>query len=155
MEANSELIWALSGVVVGVLLGVFGSRLLNKNYRENKRMQQALLESERQVEELKTRMGAHLLDTHQHVDTLRDTAHQLEQLLANEAHYWQLDDNKLHGRILGNNDHQEPGEPHYRNDNENTSASGVPRDYADGKSGTLSEDFGLKTQDQAPQPPRY
>jgi hypothetical protein len=33
----------------------------------------------------------------------------------------------------------------------------MPRDYADGTGGTLSEDFGLKDDEdaKAPQPPRY
>ena len=155
MQASSELIFALSGVVVGILLGVFGYRLLSRNHRETNLMQQKLLESERQVEELKARMGTHLLDTHQHIDTLRTTAHQLEHQLAQEARYWQLDDEKLQRLSLNGDVNKDPSESSILNAAESTLEAGVPRDYADGKNGTLSEDFGLKEPEQAPQPPRY
>lgn len=155
MQASSELIFALSGVVVGIILGVFGYRLLSKNHRESNLMQQKLLESERQVEELKARMGTHLFDTHEHIDTLRASAHQLEQQLAQEARYWQLDDDKLQRLSLNSDANRSSSKSDILNATENTLETGVPRDYADGKSGTLSEDFGLKEREQAPQPPRY
>lgn len=155
MQASSELIFALSGVVVGIIFGVFGYRLLSRNHRESNLMQQKLLESERQVEELKARMGTHLLDAHQHIDTLRTTAHQLEQQLAQEARYWQLDDEKLQRLNLSNATQKGSSEPSILKAADSTLEAGVPRDYADGKSGTLSEDFGLKERKQAPQPPRY
>jgi len=155
VQASSELIFALSGVITGIILGILGYRLLSRNHRESNLMQQKLLESERQVEELKARMGTHLLDAHQHIDTLRTTADQLEQQLAHEARYWQLNDEKLQRLNLSDAVNRDAPASNVLNASESTLKSGVPRDYADGKNGTLSEDFGLKEREQAPQPPRY
>jgi len=155
VQASSELIFALSGVIVGIILGVFGYRLLSRNHRESSLMQQKLLESERQVEEFKARMGTHLLDAHQHIDTLRTTAQQLEKQMVQEARYWQLEDEKLQRLDPASDINKKPSGSNILNAAENTLEAGVPRDYADGKNGTLSEDFGLKERKQAPQPPRY
>lgn len=154
MEASHELIFALSGVVVGIVIGIVGYRLISKSHRDGVLMQQRLLESERQVTELKARMGAHLIDTHQHITTMRNTTAKLEEQLAQEATHWQLDDKTLqHLDLRGINTSSE--QPDSALGSKETPTAGVPRDYADGKSGTLSEDFGLKGQTPPPQPPRY
>lgn len=157
MEASHELIFALSGVIVGIVIGIVGYRFISKSHRDGVLMQQKLLESERQVAELTARMGAHLIDTHQHITAMRHTTAKLEEQLTQEATHWQLDDKTLqHLDFSGIN------APNAQTDatsgSKETPAAGVPRDYADGKSGTLSEDFGLKGQTpppSPPQPPRY
>ena len=154
MEASHELIFALSGVVIGIVVGIIGYRLISKSHRDGVLMQQRLLESERQMTELKARLGAHLIDTHKHITTMRNTTAKLEEQLTQEASYWQLDEKTLQHLDFRNIDASRT-EDEAASVNEDTPTTGVPRDYADGKSGTLSEDFGLKGQTPPPQPPRY
>ncbi|MGS2743140.1 ZapG family protein [Halomonas sp. LS-001] len=154
MESSYELIFALSGVVIGIIVGIVGYRLVSKSHRDGIQMQQRLLESERQVTELKARMGAHLIDTHKHITMMRNMTAELEQQLTQEATHWQLDDETL--QHLDFSDIDAPNEKAgIAPESTETPTAGVPRDYADGKSGTLSEDFGLKERAQPPQPPRY
>lgn len=154
MEASYELIFALSGVLVGIVIGIVGYRLISKSHRDGVLMQQRLLESERQVTELKARMGAHLIDTHQHLAAMRNTTAKLEEQLTQEAAHWQLDDKTLQHLDFSNIDASN-AQPDTASESKETPTAGVPRDYADGKGGTLSEDFGLKGQTPPPQPPRY
>ena len=154
MEASHELIFALSGVVIGIIIGAVGYRLISKNHRDSALMQQRLLESERQVTELKARMGAHLVDSHKHITLMRNTTAKLEEQLAQEATHWQLDDQTLQ-HLDFSNINASKAETDTASESGETPTTGVPRDYADGKSGTLSEDFGLKGQTPHPQPPRY
>lgn len=153
MEVSNELMFAFIGAVLGIIVGAIGYRFASKSQHNVVAMQQKLLESERQVAELKSRMGSHLLDFQQRLDTIRDEANELEKQLNQEAQHWHLGDEALrHLDLSGLSNTQ-------ANEEESATASsattGAPRDYADGQSGTLSEDFGLKEADTPPQPPRY
>jgi uncharacterized membrane-anchored protein YhcB (DUF1043 family) len=165
VEASTELMFAFIGAVLGMIVGAIGYRFFSKNQHNVVAMQQKLLESERQVAELKSRMGSHLLDFQQRLDTLRDEASELEKQLHQEAQHWHLGNDALRRLDLSGLNTTAVSE-------ENTPTSiatgptpagstttepdtSVPRDYADGQSGTLSEDFGLKETETPPQPPRY
>jgi len=154
VEASQEVIFALSGVVIGIIIGIVGYRLISRNHRDGVLMQQKLLESERQVTEFKARMGAHLIDTHKHITVMRNTTAKLEQQLTQEATHWQLNDETLQHLDFSDIDASN-AQAETAPESAETPTTGVPLDYADGKSGTLSEDFGLKERTQPPQPPRY
>ncbi|GAB2715445.1 ZapG family protein [Halomonas garicola] len=155
-ESGLQLTFALIGIFIGIAIGALGYRLLSKSQRQVSNIKLRLLESERQVAELKADMSRHLVDTHRQIYDARAALEQLEQRLKQEAGAWAIASDAL----TGNEDSslktaaQEP-----LADEANASEGHPPRDYADGQNGTLSEDFGLKATDdeaaQAPQPPRY
>lgn len=160
MEASTELMFALIGVVLGIIVGAVGYRFASKGQHNVAAMQQKLLESERQVAELKSRMGSHLLGFQQRLDIIREEATELEQQLNQEAQHWHLGDSTLRRLDLSDLNTTSVGEEKTAPSPATGSATartaaGVPRDYADGQSGTLSENFGLKETDTPPQPPRY
>ncbi|RUR32375.1 DUF1043 family protein [Vreelandella andesensis] len=148
MEASSPLTFAIIGLVIGFAVGLACYRLFSKNQRDHATLKQALLEREHQIAELKKGMGSHLSGIQQHLITLRKEADQLEQQIESEAAEW-----KLETSITPAADAPLPS-------TESEDDVNTPRDYADGKSGTLSEDFGLKGSAKehdasTPQPPRY
>nr|WP_194249252.1 DUF1043 family protein [Halomonas salicampi] len=149
--------FAFIGAVLGIVVGAVGYRFASKSQHNVVAMQQKFLESERQVAELKSRMGSHLLDFQQRLDTIRDEASELEKQLNQEAQHWNLGNDTLpHLDLSGLSTTQASEESATAPSTTNSSAAtGAPRDYADGQSGTLSEDFGLKETDTPPQPPRY
>ncbi|CAM3979408.1 DUF1043 domain-containing protein [Vreelandella rituensis] len=150
MEANTQLTFAIIGIVIGIVIGVVGYRLFSKSHRDIQKMRQKLLERDHQLAELKGGMGENLLSIQQRLDNIRHEADQLENQLNDDASRWQLEGISSHLDVPGQDAHSQatnltPGEK----------PPSVPRDYADGSSGTLSEDFGLRDNQQAPQPPRY
>lgn len=161
MEASTELMFAFIGAALGIVVGAIGYRFASKSQHNVVAMQQKLLESERQVAELKSRMGSHLLDFQQRLDTIRDEANELEQQLNQEAQHWHLGNDALrHLDLSGLSTTQASVEGATAPSSTTPSATGpaatgAPRDYADGQNGTLSEDFGLKETATPPQPPRY
>ncbi|MDP3534277.1 DUF1043 family protein [Halomonas sp. M1] len=151
MEASSPFTFAIIGIIIGFIIGMVCYRLFSKGQRQTSMLQQTLLEREHHIAELKKAMGGLSLDVRKRLENIRAEADLLEQQLEDEATQWKLD--KAAAKTLAT------GTPIQ-------SLSGIdetldmPRDYADGKSGTLSEDFGLKesTNEQdltPPQPPRY
>ncbi|MDR5898085.1 DUF1043 family protein [Halomonas vilamensis] len=155
MEASAELMFALIGAVFGIAVGAFGYRFVSKNQRNIAAMQQKLLESERQVAELKSRMGSHLHGFQQRIDTIRDETTALEQQLNQEAQHWHLSNDALRRLDLSRLNTTSVSEENTTTDEVTGPAANLPRDYADGLNGTLSEDFGLKETETPPQPPRY
>ncbi|WP_083005771.1 ZapG family protein [Halomonas sp. GT] len=148
MEASSPFTFAIIGLVVGFVIGLACYRLFSKGQRDHATLKQALLEREHQIAELKKGMGSHLSGVQQHLINIRHEADQLEQQMENEAAEW-----KLEAAITTPSNGSTPS-------NEGEGDVNTPRDYADGKSGTLSEDFGLKDSSKeqdtpTPQPPRY
>lgn len=151
MEASSPFTFAIIGLILGFIIGLGCYRLLGKTQREYAAIKQTLLERERQIAELKKSMGNHVTNIKQRLENIRDEADQLEQQLEDDAAQWQLGSSAP--KPIAN------GAPVDRTEN-NENPVNMPRDYADGKGGTLSEDFGLKESakaqnDAAPQPPRY
>ncbi|MDN6297152.1 MAG: YhcB family protein [Halomonas sp.] len=155
-EASLQLTFAFIGIIIGIIIGAFSYRVLSKGQRHVSNMQLRLLESERQVAELKADMSSHLSDTHRQVSDVRTTLDQLDQHLRQQAGQWGSRNTLFdHAASPLQTASQEPlaGEADAAKDH-------PPRDYADGQNGTLSEDFGLKAEAdeeaaQAPQPPRY
>lgn len=147
MEASSPFTFAIIGLIVGFIIGLVCYRLFSKGARDAASLKQTLLEREHQIAELKKGMSSHLTSIQQRLDNIRHEADQLEQQVENEATQWKLSSVK-------------PSPSTTTSDTENDSNVAMPRDYAAGKNGTLSEDFGLKeshqpTEGTAAQPPRY
>lgn len=162
MEASTGLMFALIGVVIGIVIGAVGYHIASNRRHGTLELQQKYLESERQVSELKSRMGSHLLEVQQRIETIREEAYQLEQQLDQETQHWHLDNDALRHLDLSDlrttelHDKELHGKELHEHEQEASRANApVPRDYADGQNGTLSEDFGLKEADTPPQPPRY
>lgn len=148
MEASSPYTIAIVGLIVGFIIGLGCYRLLSKGQREIAAQKQTLLEREHQIADLKKGMDGHLINVRQCLDNIRAEATQLEQTIDDNADQWAL---SKRSAPASDNTATAP--------TESTDTPDTPRDYADGKSGTLSEDFGLKdSQEKAaatPQPPRY
>lgn len=151
MEASSPFIFAIIGIIIGFIIGMACYRLFSKGQRHSATLRQTLLEREHYIAELKKAMGGLSLDVRQRLDNIRTEADLLEQQLDNDAAQWKLGMSATKAVPAGS-----PTKSATSLD----ATLDMPRDYADGKSGTLSEDFGLKEsangQDAtAPQPPRY
>jgi len=151
VEASSPFTFAIIGIVVGFLIGMMGYRLFSKGERQRAVLRQTLLEREHHIAELRKAMGGLSLDVRQRLANIRAETDLLEQELEEDATRWKLD--KTPNNVLAT-DVPTP------NTADIDEALAMPRDYADGKSGTLSEDFGLKEsaneqETSAPQPPRY
>ncbi|MDQ7731485.1 DUF1043 family protein [Halomonas sp. SpR1] len=152
MDASSPLTFAIIGFIVGLIVGAVAYRLLSKSQREASSMRQKLLEREHQIAEMKSSVGSHLTGIYQRLSNIRDEANQLELQLKEDAAEWDIRDAAIQPSLdlLGIDSTRE------QQTEADTSTPAMPRDYADGKSGTLSEDFGLKGNEAAtPQPPRY
>lgn len=152
MDASSPLTFAVIGLIVGFIAGMVCYRLFSKSQRETASMRQTLLEREHQIAEMKSNVGSHLTGIYQRLSNIRDEANQLELQLKEDAEEWNIRDTAIQPGLdlSGINSTQE------QQTTAETRTPATPRDYADGKGGTLSEDFGLKGNEAAtPQPPRY
>ncbi|MDN7133264.1 YhcB family protein [Vreelandella profundi] len=150
MDASSPLTFAVIGLIVGFIIGMGCYRLFSKSQRETASMRQQLLEREHQIAEMKTSVGSHLTGIYERLSNIRDEANQLELQLKEDAAEWNIRDAAIQPSLdlSGINSKQQPAE--------DDTTPAMPRDYADGKGGTLSENFGLKSNEAAtPQPPRY
>lgn len=152
MDASSPLTFAIIGFIVGLIVGLGAYRLFSKSQRDAASMRQKLLEREHQIAEMKSSIGSHLTGIYQRLSSIRDEANQLELQLKEDAAEWDIRDAAIQPS-LDLSDIAPRSEQQVQAD---TAAPATPRDYADGKGGTLSEDFGLKSNKAAtPQPPRY
>ncbi|WP_447553188.1 YhcB family protein [Vreelandella sp. EE22] len=157
MEANSPFIFALVGLVVGFLIGLLCYRLASKDERQRASLKQTLLEREHQIAELKKAAGSHFNDVRQCLEAIRTQADELEDKIDEGAGQWAL----AHGQSAPFNSEQKapaPARP-VKPAPPATESPATPRDYADGKGGTLSEEYGLKDatakESAVDQPPRY
>ncbi|WP_017430635.1 ZapG family protein [Vreelandella jeotgali] len=151
-EASLQLTFAFIGMMIGIVIGAFSYHVLGKSRRRIAGMQLELLDKERQVAELKSDMDSQLTATSRQVHEARSVLEDLEHRLDHQAR--QRSSGSAEDAPLSTAE-QEP-----LADDSDSSTHQPPRDYADGQSGTLSEDFGLKeplTNEaaQAPEPPRY
>lgn len=151
-EINVEsepLTYAAIGLVIGLIIGAGCYRLLSKSQRELASLRQTLLEREHQVASLKNGVSNQLSSVHESLATIRQETDELEKKLQEDAGQWQLDRLTHHPAELSD----------LRPTTADTADEpAMPRDYADGKNGTLSEDFGLKDKDSSDAPataPRY
>jgi len=151
VDASSPLTIAIIGFIVGLIVGLGCYRLFSKSQREAASMRQKLLEREHQIAEMKSSVGSHLTGIYQRLSNIRDEANQLELQLKEDAAEWDIRDAAIQPSLdlSGINETTQQAQ-------DDSAAPATPRDYADGKGGTLSEDFGLKSNEAAtPQPPRY
>ncbi|MDN6321821.1 MAG: YhcB family protein [Halomonas sp.] len=152
MDASSPLTFAIIGFIVGLIVGAVAYRLFSKSQREAASMRQKLLEREHQIAEMKNSVGSHLTGIYQRLSNIRDEANQLELQLKEDSEEWDIRDAAIQPSV----DFSSLKSTQEQQTKEDTSTPATPRDYADGKGGTLSEDFGLKSNEAAtPQPPRY
>lgn len=152
VDASSPLTFAIIGFIVGLIVGAVAYRLLSKSQREAASMRQKLLEREHQIAEMKSSVGSHLTGIYQRLSNIRDEANQLELQLKEDAAEWNIRDAAIQPSLdlSGIDSMQE------KQTEADATTPATPRDYADGKGGTLSEDFGLRSNEVAtPQPPRY
>ncbi|WP_256357581.1 ZapG family protein [Halomonas sp. 18071143] len=147
VEASSPITFAVVGLIAGFLIGLACYRLFSKSERDTAALKQTLLEREHKIAELKQAMGSSLTGIQQRLDSIRQETNQIEAQIADEAAQWQLTSVKTsHHKAAATA--------------ENDADLAMPRDYAAGKNGTLSEGFGLKEHqksdsDTLAQPPRY
>lgn len=160
MEASSPYTFAIVGIIIGFIIGLGCYRLLSKGERNNASLRQTLLEREHQIAELKKGVGGHLTGVFQRLDSIRSEADQLERQIREDAEQWHLGSSippelKERQPIHQPAATQEADSPLADSPLVDSPLT-TPRDYADGKNGTLSENFGLKDSvTNAPQPPRY
>jgi len=149
---SEPLTYAAIGLVIGLIIGAGCYRLLSKSQRQLASLRQTLLEREHQVASLKNGVSNQLSSVHESLAAIRQETDELEKKLHDDAGQWQLDKLTHHPaelsdlRLTADAAVEKPNEP------------AMPRDYADGKNGTLSEDFGLKDKDadeDTATPPRY
>lgn len=132
MEAsNINLVLIIACLVAGSGIGALGYHLLGSGARQSQLLRQRLAEQERQLSDVRSGLG-------EHVERLASMAQRLNQ--DSQALLQEVNDA---GTRLGRE--QQPTDqataPDTRSENVELY---TPRDYADGNSGTLSEDFGLK-----------
>lgn len=155
MEASSPYTFAIVGIIIGFIIGLGCYRLFSKGERNNASLRQTLLEREHQIAELKKGMGGHLTGVFQRLDSIRSETDQLEHQIREDAEQWHLG-SSTPPELKERQPIHQPAATHEADSPLAESPLTTPRDYADGKNGTLSENFGLKdSATKAPQPPRY
>lgn len=144
-ETNINWMLAIACLLAGIGIGALGYHLLNTSAGNTQRLRQRFAERERELTELKDGMGDSLERIVRLAENLQreslDLEHEAEDAME-----------RLGARSL----------PRQAMDAASTAPStakepAVPRDYADGNRGTLSENFGLKSSEDtaAQQPPRH
>jgi len=146
-ETNISWVLAAACLLAGIGIGALGYHLLNASAGNTQRLRQRLAERERALAELKDGLGDSLERIGQLAESLRRESQSLEQEAATAS--TTLGAPSLRRQAM---DAATPAPAE-----EEATEPAVPRDYADGNRGTLSEDFGLKqaNESEAPQPPRY
>ncbi|MFI0471501.1 ZapG family protein [Halomonas sp. HMF6819] len=171
MEATSPLLFVLIGLVIGFLIGLLCYRLMSKGERHRASLKQTLLEREHQIAELKKAQGRHVSEVRQCLDAIRSQTEELEDKLDAGTEQWELahttaapfDETTQVTKPAAPAKPLKPAAPTPADATpKNPQASETPttpRDYADGKGGTLSEEYGLKDakpkEPAVDQPPRY
>lgn len=158
MEAsNINVMLAVACLVAGTGIGALGYHLLNSGARRAQRLRVQLTERERQLAAWKSGVDDHLRQMHDSVERLVEDSQSLQQQLKMSSH-------QLGSDIVSSLEDSSAIAASSTAALSSTAApSGddtisAPRDYADGNSGTLSEDFGLRNRDAEPEqpaPPRY
>ncbi|SHL01006.1 YhcB family protein [Halomonas caseinilytica] len=140
-QGNINWILAIACLLAGVGIGALGYHLLNGGARNAQKLRQRLAERDRELSELRTGLGEHFDRANGLLDALLANGQNLQQEMQDSA------------AQLGSS---QPRKPDFQQADETSDDVNAPRDYADGNRGTLSEDFGLKSDNDTPaQPPRY
>ncbi|SDJ90844.1 YhcB family protein [Billgrantia gudaonensis] len=143
---NINWILAFACLVAGSGLGAMGYHLAGSGASRRQRLRRQLAERERELTQLRERLGEHFTEVTSLVNRLQRESQALEQRLAEDA------------AALGEPIPSSGQGLNVAEDDAATPPVPTPRDYADGSGGTLSEDFGLKPNAEnatEPQPPRY
>ncbi|MDN3525513.1 DUF1043 family protein [Halomonas sabkhae] len=140
-QGNINWVLIMACLLAGAGIGALGYHLLNGGARSAQKLRKRLAERDRELTELRGTLSEHF----ERADDL------LSALLANGRSLQQeMHDTAAHCGSA------QPSQPDLGQADEDKQDVDAPRDYADGNRGTLSEDFGLKSGDNAPaQPPRY
>lgn len=143
-ETNISWLLAAACLLAGIGIGALGYHLLNASAGNTRRLRQHLADRERALADLKDGLGDSLERIGQLAESLRRESQSLEQEA--ETASTTLGAPSLRRQAM---DAATPAE--------GEAEPSMPRDYADGNRGTLSEDFGLKQNEEGatPQPPRY
>ena len=157
MEAsNINVILAAACLIAGIGIGALGYHLLNGGARNAQKLRQRLTERERQIAEWKDGVDEHFTQMDTLIQRLLEGGQNLRQQLDESA--------KRLGREGTPSKVTPPGNLQISSLTPSDDAAQedlkIPRDYADGNSGTLSEDYGLRKEDEdddeaSPRPPRY
>lgn len=132
-ESNIDWILAIACFLAGIGIGALGYHLLNANMARNQKVRQRLAETELELSQVKGTLNDHFAKAADLISGIQRQSHELEVHLARGAERLS-DDAQLKRRLNGMpTDEPSPDE-----------APEMPRDYADGDHGTLSEDFGLR-----------
>ncbi|WP_136255349.1 YhcB family protein [Onishia niordana] len=144
-ESNIDWILALACGLAGIGIGALGYHLLNANVARNQKVRQRLAEKELELHQVKDSLNDHFVRAHDLVSSIQRQSRELEQQLSQGAEQL-CEDLQVKRRLQPESEEAESGE-----------SPDMPRDYADGGRGTLSEDFGLRRGEEQPdaQPPRY
>lgn len=139
---------AIISLLAGLGIGAIGYRLLSSSANQTQALRQQIAEREREVSALRSGLNEHFDQVGMMVSNIQREMRTLEHRLIEDAST--LDCEPFAGSQL------EAADQPALTEGERDIA--VPRDYADGTGGTLSEDFGLKTheeKEEPSQPPRY
>ena len=145
---NINWLVAMVSLLAGLGLGSLGYHLFGASASRLQQQRRQLAERERELSELKEGLGEHFSQVGMMVANIQREIRTLEHRVTEDASTLncetpatrRLDVAKQ--KTLAPQDDEIP----------------TPRDYADGSGGTLSEDFGLKSDTEnsdTPQPPRY
>ncbi len=151
-ESNIDWILAIACFLAGIGIGALGYHLLNANVARNQKVRQRLAEAELELSQVKDALNDHFAKATDLVNNIQRQSHELEQQLSQGADRL-VDDLQLKRRLHPRQEGETPEE-------EDATPPQMPRDYAEGTKGTLSEDYGLEprrqraTEEETP-PPRY
>nr|WP_281376038.1 DUF1043 family protein [Halomonas cerina] len=129
--------------MAGIGIGALGYHLLHTGAGTQQKLRQRLAERDRELVDIKDGMGDRLERLTQLAESLRRESQRLEEEV--EAASGTLGAPSLRRQAM---DLVSRGETPSDED-----AVAVPRDYADGNRGTLSEDYGLRHQEAASSQP--
>ncbi|GAB3340298.1 MULTISPECIES: YhcB family protein [Chromohalobacter] len=150
-ESNIDWILAIACFLAGIGIGALGYHLLNANVARNQKVRQRLAEAELELSQVKDALNDHFAKASELVTSIQRQSHELEQQLSQGADRL-VDDlqlkRRLHPRQEGETQEEDADSPQ------------MPRDYAEGTQGTLSENYGLQPRKQRvteeeTTPPRY
>ncbi len=146
----SKINWilAIGCLLAGVGLGALGYHLFNSSATGLQKMRQRLAERDRELATLRTGMDDHLDEVSRLVADLQRDSEALANRVALDARSLGGKSATVTGMTIATGQASPTGD---------SEEPAMPRDYAKGSGGTLSEDFGLKNDEdaKAPQPPRY
>ncbi|KFF49032.1 YhcB family protein [Salinicola sp. DM10] len=148
-ESNIDWILAIACFLAGIGIGALCYHLLNANVARNQKVRQRLAETELELNQVRDSLNDHFAKVADLASSIQRQSQELESYLVHGADRL-VDDLQLKRRLHGQNEEEDA----------NIDVPQVPRDYADGNRGTLSEDYGVRKkrdeeEEKVSQPPRY